>query len=134
MDKTYSLEIITPIKVVYREQVIHVKAPGAAGYFGVLHNHAPFLTALKVGIIEVRAPSGLRLFATSGGFCEVMENQMRILVETCEAAEDIDVERARVSRDRALARLQERAENLDYSRAQASLARALNRLEVVNRP
>jgi len=134
MDKTYLLEIVTPVKIEYRDQVIHVRAPGVAGYFGVLHNHAPFLTALKVGIIEVKTQSGMRFFATSGGFCEVMENQMRILVETCEAAEHIDVERAKASRDRALARLKEKAEDLDYTRAQASLARALNRLEVVDKP
>jgi F-type H+-transporting ATPase subunit epsilon len=133
MDKAYLLEIVTPIKVVFKDQVIHVKAPGVAGYFGVLYNHAPFLTALTLGVIEVITPSGKKNFSTSGGFCEVMENQMRILVETCESVDEIDVERAERARDRAMQRLKERAENIDVTRAQAALARSLNRLQLVGR-
>ncbi len=130
MDKTFTLEIVTPIKVVFKQEVLHVKAPGVAGYFGVLHNHAPFLTALKVGVVEVRMAAGMRFFATSGGFCEVMDNLMKVLVETSEAAEAIDVERAKQARDRAMARLEKRAPDINVPRAQASLARAINRLGV----
>ena len=130
MDKTFTLEIVTPAKVVCKEEVLHVKAPGVAGYFGVLYNHAPFLTALKVGVIEARTVAGMRYYATSGGFCEVMENQMKILVETAEAAGEIDLERAKQARDRAMARLEHRSSDIDVPRAQASLARALNRIEV----
>ena len=53
MDKTFILEIVTPVKVVCKEEVLHVKAPGVGGYFGVLYNHAPFLTALRIGVIEI---------------------------------------------------------------------------------
>ncbi|HOT95663.1 MAG TPA: F0F1 ATP synthase subunit epsilon [bacterium] len=130
MDKTFTLEIVTPTKVVSTEKVLHVKAPGVAGYFGVLHNHAPFLTALKVGVIEARTPAGMRYYATSGGFCEVMENRMKILVETAEAATEIDVERAKQARDRAMARLEHRSPDIDIPRAQAALARAMNRIQV----
>ncbi|HNW58112.1 MAG TPA: F0F1 ATP synthase subunit epsilon [bacterium] len=130
MDKTFTLEIVTPTKVVGKEEVVHVKAPGVAGYFGVLYNHAPFLTALKVGVIEARTPAGMRYYATSGGFCEVMENQMKILVETAEPAGEIDIERAKQARDRAMARLEQHTPDIDVPRAQASLARAMNRIQV----
>ncbi len=130
MDKTFTLEIVTPAKVVSTEEVVHVKAPGVAGYFGVLHNHAPFLTALKVGVIEARTPAGMRYYATSGGFCEVMDNRMKVLVETAEAATEIDVERAKQARDRAMARLEQHTPDIDIPRAQAALARAMNRIQV----
>jgi len=132
MDKTFKLEIVTPVKVVFTGEVLHVKAPGINGYFGILHNHAPFLTALKIGVIEVRSGQGMKFFATSGGFAEVVENEMKILVETCEAAEDIDIERAERARDRAMQRLEHRSPDVDVVRAQAALARAMNRLQAVH--
>ncbi len=128
MSKTYHLEIVTPIRIVFSDNIIHVKAPGIAGYFGVLYNHAPFLTALKVGIISVTTEKGMIYFSTSGGFAEVAENEMKILVETCERAEEIDIERAKNARDRALSRLQQKTIDIDIPRAQAALARALNRI------
>jgi F-type H+-transporting ATPase subunit epsilon len=131
MDKTFKLEIVTPVKVIFTGAVLHVKAPGIKGYFGILHNHAPFLTALKIGVIEVRSGQGMKLFATSGGFAEVVENVMKILVETCEAAAEIDIERAERARDRAMQRLEHRSADVDAVRAQAALARAMNRLQAV---
>lgn len=136
MDKTFKLEIVTPIKIVFSGPVIHVKAPGIAGYFGILYHHAPFLTALKIGIIEVSAPTETNYFATSGGFAEVVDNEMKILVETCEPAEEIDVERAKQAQGRALERLKQKAQEIEIPRAQAALARALNRIqaaELVNK-
>lgn len=130
MEKTFILEIVTPIRVVCTEEAVHVKAPGVAGYFGVMHNHAPFLTALKIGVIEVRMPAGMRYYATSGGFCEVMDNRMKLLVETAEASSEIDVARAEAARDRAKERLDRRPADLDLPRAQAALARALNRIDI----
>ncbi len=129
-DKTFILEIVTPVKVVCKQEVLHVKAPGIGGYFGVLYNHAPFLTALKIGVIEAKTPAGMHYYATSGGFCEVMENAMKVLVETAEPAVEIDIERAKQARDRALARLEKKSPDIDVPRAQAALARAINRLEV----
>ncbi|MBN2357574.1 F0F1 ATP synthase subunit epsilon [candidate division KSB1 bacterium] len=132
MAKTYKLEIVTPLKIVFSGMVIHVKAPGIAGYFGILYQHAPFLTALKIGIIEVKTEKEVKYFATSGGFAEVVENEMKILAETCECAEDIDEERAKNARDRALKRLAARSQEIDIPRAQAALGRALNRIQAAD--
>jgi len=131
MRKLFDLEIITPERMVFKGAVRHVQAPGVGGSFGILYNHTPFLTMLKVGCIEIDTEEGVKWYATSGGFAEVMDNKMSILVETAEESGNIDVDRARQSRDRALKRLQEiKAEKIDVARAQASLARALNRLTV----
>lgn len=132
-DKTFKLEIVTPHKVVFSDNVTHVRAPGIAGSFGVLANHTPFLTALGVGAIEVEQGKNEIIFATSGGYAEVMHNKMTVLVESAEEASEIDVERAKQARDRALKRLQNKNPDVDLDRAKGALTRALNRLTIASR-
>ncbi len=128
--KFFTFEIVTPHKVVFSAPVLSVQAPGVAGYFGVLANHAPFLTALRIGAIHVATDKGDKTFATSGGFAEVLNNKMTVLAESAEAGSEIDVERAKQARDRALQRLKEKHADLDLDRARLALQRALNRLAV----
>lgn len=130
MDKSFNLKIITPLKIVFAGEVASVKAPGIAGYFGVLANHAPFLAALTIGVIEIRVSSGKKTFATSNGFAKVLNNNILILVESAESADTIDVERARQARERALRRLEGKKPETDIARAKLALARALNRLRI----
>ena len=129
-EKSFKLEIITPEKVIYSADVEHVKAPGKNGYFGVKVNHIPFLTVLKVGKITAQVGGKNIFFATSGGFAEVTENKMTIMAETAEEATQIDVDRAKQARDRALKRLKEKAADTNIHRAEAALLRALNRMEI----
>ena len=70
----------------------------------------------------------LLTYATSGGFLEVRDNRVRVLLDTAERVEEIDVERATAARERAERRLRERAADVDVPRAEAALRRALNRL------
>ena len=129
-EKIFKFEIITPEKVIYSADVDHVKAPGKNGYFGVKVNHIPFLTILKTGKITVEIGKEKIFFATSGGFAEVTENKMTIMAETAEEATQIDVERAKQARDRALKRLKEKAADTNIRRAEAALLRAINRMEI----
>jgi F-type H+-transporting ATPase subunit epsilon len=131
MEKLFRLEIITPQRVVFDGLVHQVQAPGVGGRFGILYNHTAFLTTLQVGHIEIDTEAGKKWFATSGGFAEVMNNKMSILVETAEEASEINTERAQQARDRAWKRLhEEKTKDIDIPRAQAALARAMNRLLV----
>ncbi len=128
--KLFTFEIVTPHKVVFSAPVLSIQAPGVAGYFGILANHAPFLTALRIGAIHVNTDNGEKVFATSGGFSEVINNKMTILAESAEEGPEIDIERAKQARDRALQRLKEKHSDMDLDRAQLALQRALNRLAV----
>jgi F-type H+-transporting ATPase subunit epsilon len=128
--KPFKFEIVTPLKITFSGEIWSAKAPGISGYFGVLHNHAPFLTALQIGAIRVITEKGEKVFATSGGFAEVINNKMTILAESAEEAAQIDVERAKQARDRALKRLLEKNRDTDFDRAHLALLRALNRLSV----
>jgi len=130
------LEIITPDRVVVSEEVDIVTAPGVAGEFGVLANHAPMVAAVKIGPLRYRNGDKEEWVAISGGFCEVSKNKITFLVEAAELAHEIDVERALKAKERAEKRLQQyqaEAEKIDYARAKAALQRDLTRLLVAEK-
>jgi F-type H+-transporting ATPase subunit epsilon len=133
-DKPFSLRIISPDRVVFEGEAVAVSAAGAAGGFQVLYNHAPLLSSLLAGPLKVKSLQGDdALFATGGGFLEVHDNNVVVLVESAELPGDIDVKRAEASRDRAIQRLRSNARSTDVARAEASLQRALNRLHLAGR-
>lgn len=128
-EKSFHLEIITPTRVVFRDEATSLSAPGVEGGFQVLHNHAPFLTVLEPGELKVKDKDGNdTLYATSGGFVEVNANRVVVLADAVEKASEIDVQRAEAAKARAEERLQKRGAGVDIERAHAALARALNRL------
>ena len=128
MEKSLHLEIVTPDKVVLSEQVDYVGAPGYEGEFGILPNHIPYLCALQIGALYYKAQGHTKYIFVSGGFAEVSDNKVSILAESAELAEDIDIERARKSKERAEARLAHQQEKIDHARAQAAIQRALHRM------
>ncbi|MBT4098777.1 MAG: F0F1 ATP synthase subunit epsilon [Gemmatimonadetes bacterium] len=128
MAGSFSLRIVTPERTVFTGDTESLRAPGSEGSFGVLARHAPMVAALGVGSVEFQSGGDNRSMATSGGFVEVSSEGTTILAETAEFGDEINVERAQASRDRALERLQ--AAETDRARAQASLSRAINRLSV----
>ncbi|UCE06383.1 MAG: F0F1 ATP synthase subunit epsilon [bacterium] len=129
-DKFFDLEIITPFKIIYQEKVKHIRMPGTEGYFGIMANHAPFITSLKIGEIKIDLESVTKYFATSGGIVEVLPKKTSILVETAEEAAQIDVERAIYAKERAQRRLAEKVPGTDIERAKDAWYRAINRLKV----
>jgi F-type H+-transporting ATPase subunit epsilon len=130
-EKTFQLEIVTPRKVIFSAEVQSFSAPGIVGGFQVLKSHAPLLSSIQIGEVKVVDTAGNETrYATTGGFVEVHENKVVMLAETAEKAEQIDVQRAQDSRDRAQKRLAEKKLETDVDRARVALARALNRLKV----
>lgn len=125
------VEIVAPDHSVFKGEASIVRAPGVQGSFEVLYNHAPMIAAFDVGPLYLTMPSGERVvFATSGGFVEVLNNTVTVLAETAEPASDIDVERARSAEQRALERLQQSASTEERQRAEQALERARNRVRV----
>ena len=130
-DKSYALEIRTPEKLVFEEQGSSVTAPGVEGNFQILVDHIPFLTILTTGVINIQTMDGDRSLATSGGLFEVLSGRVTALLYTAEWSDEIDVERAEASRNRAKERLTSRGTiDIDEIRAEAALKRALTRLKI----
>jgi F-type H+-transporting ATPase subunit epsilon len=130
-EKPFHIEIVTPARTILKGEVTSLSAPGVAGGFQVLYNHAPMISTLGIGEIKVKDSSGKDAsYATSGGFVEVKSNKVIVLVETAESASSIDVERARAAKERAATRLSSRSPDVDIARAKAALLRALNRIHI----
>ncbi len=133
-EKAFKLEIVTPKKVVYSGDVESFTAPGVVGSFQVLYNHAPLLSSIGVGEVKLRDAQGNEVrYATSGGFVDVVKNNVTFLAETAERANEIDVDRAHAAKERANKRLVERNVETDTDRARIALSRALNRLKIAQR-
>ena len=91
MATTLMLEIVTPDKMVLKEEVEYVGAPGINGEFGVLPNHIPFLSALGIGGFTINSTTKV-LRICSRRVCGSYSNKVTILAEVAERAGDIDLE------------------------------------------
>ena len=136
MAEKINLEVVTPKGAIVSEDVDIVTAPGIAGEFGVLANHAPFLSTIKIGTLRYKKDGTENELMVSGGFCEVSNNKITFLVESAERGHEIDVDRALQAKERAEKRLlqaREQQEKFDRTRAEAALQRALARLKIAQR-
>lgn len=123
------LKIITHEKIVYDNEVDEIVINTTSGQIGVLKDHIPITTSLKIGITKAKIGDDYKTFATMGGVFQFKDNNAVILTDVCEESCDIDVARARAAKERAEARLAEAKAELDVQRAEAALARALARLQ-----
>ena len=133
MAKKFKVEIVTPEKLSFSEEVESLVVPAERGYLGVLAGHAPLLCTLRPGEIRVLKDGNEDFFATSGGFMEVTPRKTSLLVESAENVGDLDVPRAQESLKRARERLASTETSVDRQRAEAALERAQNRLRVASR-
>jgi F-type H+-transporting ATPase subunit epsilon len=128
------LEIVTQERRVYSaDDVEMVVAPGTEGEMGILPRHAPLITSLQDGVMRVKHRSGREeVLAVHGGFMEVLPDQVTVLTDAAERADEIDIARAEEARQRAEELMQQRRDDkVDYARAEAALRRSLIRLKIV---
>jgi F-type H+-transporting ATPase subunit epsilon len=127
------LEIVTPDRLLVREDVDEVEIPGADGYFGVLPGHTPLLAALSVGELWYRQGQEKTYLSIALGFAEVLPDRVTILAQLAEKPEEIDVARAEEAKKRAEARLAQPKADVDYERARIALMKSMTRLSVSSR-
>lgn len=134
MAQKLTLELVTPVKQVLSETVDEVTAPGTMGQFGVLPGHTPMLTTLEVGELCYRKGDQTYYVAVNWGYVEIEDDRVIILVETAEAEDEIDLERAKAALGRAEKALAEMsAEEKEHIIMEQALARALARIQVASR-
>lgn len=132
-ENTFMLEVVTPEQILFKDEISFVVTPAVEGELGVLKNHAPMIASLAIGVLRYTDPEGkIKRMAISGGFMEVIDNTARILAETAEHGDEIDLIRAKSSKERAEQRLAERQEELNFVRAQLSLQRAIARIKAAD--
>jgi len=129
-DTLIHMTIVTPERSLVDDHVDEIQLPGSEGYLGILPGHAPLFTDLKVGELGFRKGSVWVWLSVAWGFAEVLPDQVRVLAETAERANEIDVDRATRARDRAEKRLSQGGQDIDYNRALVALERAIVRIQV----
>jgi F-type H+-transporting ATPase subunit epsilon len=95
MADQFQFRLVTPRAAVVDQPVLEVTAPGTVGEFGVLPDHAHFLSSLESGRLSYKDPRGMKAYAIREGFAEVSNNVMTVLTEAAEPAGEIDATRAR---------------------------------------
>ena len=94
-DSLIHLEIVTPGRIVFNEDVKSFTAPGIEGSFQILPSHAPFISTIIPGSVKFTSTEDVtRYFVTSGGTVEVHENRITMLAESLIPAEEINIQEA----------------------------------------
>jgi F-type H+-transporting ATPase subunit epsilon len=130
---TLKLEIVTPERKIYSEDVDMVTLPGSEGELGVYPKHVPLLTTLKPGELRVMQNGRETAMAIGEGFVEIKADSVSVLTDMALEAEKIDISAAEVAVERAKAAMKEDHTSEEVAAIQASLQKALAQLHVKRR-
>jgi len=127
------LEIVTPDRSFFSDDVEMVVVRTTEGDMGFLYDHEPLVAPLAVGAVRIKQDGKFRAAACSGGFVSVDEDVATIITDSAEWAHEIDVDRARVAKEAAEAVIKHsESKELDVVTAKVNLAKAANRLKIVD--
>jgi F-type H+-transporting ATPase subunit epsilon len=130
---TLTLEIVTPVAIVYSQPVHLVTLPVPEGHIGVYAHHVPLLTRVVPGEIIVNRDGHDEYLAVGEGLVEVTGSRVLIVTDMAVAAADIDEAKVEEARERAAARLRDKLSDEEVATINASLARSLAQLRVKRR-
>ena len=127
------LEIVSPERLVYDDEVDMVIVPGRNGQLGILPHHTPLISSLGVGELRIKKGGGEESMLISGGFVEVRPDKVIVMADLAEHSDEIDQAKAVEARKRAEAELGETKDPIDIGRVRASLQTALMRERIATR-
>ncbi|USR90259.1 ATP synthase F1 subunit epsilon [Phormidium yuhuli AB48] len=116
------VRVIAPDKTVWESEADEVILPSTTGQLGILGGHAPLLSALDTGVMRVRPGKEWVPIALMGGFAEVDNDLVTILVNGAERGADIDLEKARSAYEEAQERSAKVADGSKQEKIQAKQA------------
>jgi len=128
-------EIVAQDKMLYEGDVDIVVLPGTSGLMGILPNHAPLLTTLKYGVVQIRIGNEEQNYTVAGGIAEVQPKIVTILADRAENVDDIDIARAEAAQQRAKEYMEQGPppDSDRYLAISAALNRSKLRLEAARR-
>ncbi len=128
------LEIVTPERQAYSDEVDAVTCPGIEGELGVLPHHAPLLSTLGIGELRIRKDGQEEYFAIAGGFLQVRPDKVVVMAELADVSSEIDLEAAEEARREAERAIEQGFEEpADLAQARAAMERALLHIRVGER-
>lgn len=129
----FLLDIITPEKIVFSEEVAEVIVPTADGTIGVLPNHSPLASKIIPGELLIKKDSNFEPFAITGGFLEVGGNKVTVLADYAIQAKDIELAKAEEAKERAEKLMKEKVSEEDFAMLQGELERAIAMIKVARK-
>ena len=129
----YNLKIITPEKTFFEGTTTQIIAKTTSGNVGILHGHVPYVANLVSSPFRIEIDGTLKEAALSGGFIKVAGDEVIVVTNAIEWADEIDVARAERSRQNAEERMKRHESQKEFDRAEKKLKRALNRLLVAGK-
>ncbi len=127
------LEIVSPERRVYTDEVDMVVVPGRNGQLGILPHHTPLISSLGVGELRIKKGGTEQSLLISGGFVEVRPDKVIVMADLAEHSDEIDEAKAVEARRQAEAELQQSKDPVDIARVRASLQTALMRERIATR-
>ena len=131
MEKQFVVDIYTPTGHYLKTNADYLSVTTGLGVVGILPNHAPLITTIEISKLTIKFNGADMVFAVSNGFMRIKKGtHVVLMVNAIERDNEIDIDRAYASKERAENRLNDKNEDADVARAKASLARALNRISI----
>ena len=127
------LEIITPTKVLLKEEVDEITLPTVTGEISILPNHVGLITKINPGEMVIRRDNKTDLFAITGGFLEIANNHVSILAEHAVHAQDIEVAKVEEAKLRAEKAMRDKTNEKDYEELQTEIRRTVLELKVARK-
>ncbi|MBA4502885.1 F0F1 ATP synthase subunit epsilon [Marinobacterium marinum] len=132
MAMTVHCDIVSAEEELFSGLIEFVSVTGSLGDLGIYPGHAPLLTELKPGPVELRKQGGKEdVFYVSGGFIEVQPNKVTVLADTALRAGDLSEAAAIEAQKHAQHAMADKAGEFEYSRAAAQLAEAAAQLRTL---
>ncbi|OQY09578.1 MAG: ATP synthase F1 subunit epsilon [Fusobacteriia bacterium 4572_132] len=129
----FNLEIVTPQKVILKEEATMVIARTIVGDIGILANHAPLVTELALGEMKIKHGDKEKDFFISGGFLEISKDKVLILADKAINAKDIDIEKEKEEKELYEAKLKKLSEDREIATTQQALKESLKKIELGSR-
>nr|YP_009244450.1 ATP synthase CF1 epsilon subunit [Agarophyton chilense]AMK96692.1 ATP synthase CF1 epsilon subunit [Agarophyton chilense]ASP44587.1 ATP synthase CF1 epsilon subunit [Agarophyton chilense]UAD84379.1 ATP synthase CF1 subunit epsilon [Agarophyton chilense] len=129
---TLNIRVIAPDKTVWDANAEEVILPSSTGQVGILKGHIPLLTAIDIGVMRVRIQKEWQPIILLGGFAEVKDNKITILVNGAEEVSKIDIKAAQENLEKATKILNEAINDKDKIEATQNLRRARARIQASN--
>ena len=129
---TLQIRVIAPDQIVWDANAEEIILPSSTGQLGILTNHIPLLTALDIGVMRVRIDKEWQPIILLGGFAEIENNNITILVNGAETVPDINIEDAQTNLEQATQQLAEANSNKEKIEATQNLRKARARIQAIN--
>lgn len=131
--QNFTLKLITPAGITYEGQITQASIPTLDGEITILANHMPTMTLLSPGEIRIKTTGREHYLSTEGGIAYVSKNFLKVLADTAESADSLDLARIEEAKKKAQQQMLNAADDTEFAHAEALLEKQLAKLKFIKR-